>query len=60
LIGDLGELAGGAALGVVDHDLDLGGAALADPLPPAEITSCIEAPRIAPGSARRAPRAPRR
>ena len=32
LHGDLGELGGGAAVGVVDHDLDLGGAALADAL----------------------------
>jgi hypothetical protein len=30
LDGDLGELGGGATVGVVDHDLDLGGAALAD------------------------------
>ena len=43
------KLGRGAALGVVDHHLDLGRRRWPTPLPPAEITSCIEAPRIAPG-----------
>ena len=58
---DLGELGRGAPLGVVDHDLDLGGAAPADALrrrPRSRPASRRRGSRR--GSARRAPRAPRR
>ena len=58
---DLGELGRGAALGVVDHHLDLGRAALADALAARPRSRPASRRRGSPpGSARRAPTAPRR
>ena len=61
LHGDLRELGRGPSLGVVDHDLDLGGAAPADALARRPRSRPASRRRGSPpGSARRAPRAPRR